>query len=129
MSGVVVGSGPEGRAGCAGVQCPIAACSGVQLAAGGTGAGAGGAGGIVQCPIAACSGVQVDAGGAGGEGVGGMAQCPIAACSGVQVEDPGALFRLRSNALEADGQSISFDQGRDRSGIDGCSPYFGRVPP
>lgn len=67
------------------LQCPIAACSGVHVAArsgGGAAAGAGWATGIWQCPIAACSDVQGTASGAG-TGVA-MVQCPIAACSAVQ---------------------------------------------
>ena len=56
--------------------------------AAGFGGGAGVAGGKVQCPIAACSGVQVEDGAAGfggGGGADGKVQCPIAACSGKHV--------------------------------------------
>ena len=56
-------------------------------ATGGGGGGGAATGGKVQCPMAACSGVQLEgaaAGGGGGGTAGGKVQCPMAACSGVQ---------------------------------------------
>ena len=87
---------PPFSRGAAGVQCPIATCSGGQLGSTGCGRGAG-----VQCPMAACSTGQFGSCtsascGAAGEGV----QCPMAACSA------GQFGSCTSATCEAAGEGV-----------------------